>query len=563
MKTNFIASLARLGLATLLLTGLIGTVWPTQPALAAAIIVTTTTDELNADGDCSLREAIRAANLDSAVDACPAGSGADIINLAAGTYTLSLAGMSENAAATGDLDITGSLTIIGEGHNSTMIDANGIDRVLHFVAGTSSLRSLRLTGGDAQTTFGGGIWLDGGSLTLNRVRITENLGNVAGIRVDSATTLSVSHSIIDSNAGAFAGGLSIDSSAEVVITNSLISSNTSTGSSAGIGNTGQLTVINSTISGNLAAGSGGGLYNAGEAELYNVTLTANVADRYVNNTADGGGVYIVTGSSLTIANTIISDNDDNTSSGAFKPDCAGTISSLGYNLISNTSGCTVTGATSSNILGQSATLNSLANNGGATQTHALLAGSPAINAGNPTGCLDNASLVLTLDQRGYVRNGACDIGAYEFDSAGPATPTTTPSATRTNTATAAATHTPTATATRTHTPITPSPMHTNTLTPTPTPSQTRTPTFTPSVTPTRNCTPSADNPPCTATPTGTLSATPTKTSSPTPSNTPTLTRTPSATPTITKTAPFPATATTTATIPVPGNYRIYLPLISH
>jgi CSLREA domain-containing protein len=54
---------------------------------AAAITVNTTDDELNADGDCSLREAIVAANTDTAVDACPAGSGADTINLPAGTYT--------------------------------------------------------------------------------------------------------------------------------------------------------------------------------------------------------------------------------------------------------------------------------------------------------------------------------------------------------------------------------------------------------------------------------------------------------------------------------------------
>ncbi|MBL8093191.1 MAG: CSLREA domain-containing protein, partial [Anaerolineales bacterium] len=76
---------------------------------ATQITVTTTTDELNADGDCSLREAIVAANTNTAVDACPAGSGADTITLPAGTFTLSLAGINENAAATGDLDIVDDL----------------------------------------------------------------------------------------------------------------------------------------------------------------------------------------------------------------------------------------------------------------------------------------------------------------------------------------------------------------------------------------------------------------------------------------------------------------------
>ena len=76
--------------------------------------VNTTDDELNSDGDCSLREAIQAANTDSAVDACPAGSGGDTITLPAGTYTLAIAGMGEDNNATGDLDILNNVTINGQ-----------------------------------------------------------------------------------------------------------------------------------------------------------------------------------------------------------------------------------------------------------------------------------------------------------------------------------------------------------------------------------------------------------------------------------------------------------------
>src|SRR5687767_1162009 len=74
-------------------------------AYAATITVTTTTDELNSDGDCSLREAIRAANLDRGVDACPAGTATDTITLPPGTYTLTIPGGDEDGALTGDLDI--------------------------------------------------------------------------------------------------------------------------------------------------------------------------------------------------------------------------------------------------------------------------------------------------------------------------------------------------------------------------------------------------------------------------------------------------------------------------
>jgi CSLREA domain-containing protein len=74
----------------------------------STIIVTTTNDELNSDGDCSLREAIRAANLDIAIDACSAGSGTDTIVVPAGTYTLTIVGSDEDNGLTGDLDVTSS-----------------------------------------------------------------------------------------------------------------------------------------------------------------------------------------------------------------------------------------------------------------------------------------------------------------------------------------------------------------------------------------------------------------------------------------------------------------------
>lgn len=82
-------------------------------ARAATITPNTTADELDSDGNCSLREAIQAANTDSAVDACTAGSGADTIDVPAGTYALAIAGAGEDANATGDLDILPSVLTIG------------------------------------------------------------------------------------------------------------------------------------------------------------------------------------------------------------------------------------------------------------------------------------------------------------------------------------------------------------------------------------------------------------------------------------------------------------------
>jgi CSLREA domain-containing protein len=73
-------------------------------AQSTTITVNSTADSLAIDGHCTLREAIIAANSDTAVDACAAGSGADVVMVPAGTYTLTLAGAGEDAAATGDLD---------------------------------------------------------------------------------------------------------------------------------------------------------------------------------------------------------------------------------------------------------------------------------------------------------------------------------------------------------------------------------------------------------------------------------------------------------------------------
>src|SRR5689334_10298667 len=101
--------IAALAVLALLLAGFISA----APAHAAAIEVTTFADNLPNSGDCSLREAIQAANTDTAVDACPAGNGADTIVLAAGVYTLSRGGASEDQNQSGDLDLLGNLTITG------------------------------------------------------------------------------------------------------------------------------------------------------------------------------------------------------------------------------------------------------------------------------------------------------------------------------------------------------------------------------------------------------------------------------------------------------------------
>src|SRR5262245_38134727 len=100
---------------------------------------TADTNDGSCNADCSLREAIRAAN---------ASPGTDTITLPAGAYTLALTGIGENAGATGDLDITESLTLNGAGSGSTTINAAHIDRVLDILAGTVTISGVGLFNGN-------------------------------------------------------------------------------------------------------------------------------------------------------------------------------------------------------------------------------------------------------------------------------------------------------------------------------------------------------------------------------------------------------------------------------
>ena len=419
-------------------------------ARAATITVTTTDDEVNSDGDCSLREAVRAANLDQAVDACPAGNGADTIRLPAGTYILTVAGMSEDAALTGDLDITEDLTINGARRTNTTIDAGGLDRVFDLIgAPVVQIVDVTITGGRTGSDSAAAIDVGVGTLTLTRSRVTDNVGNGVIQVITGALTLDDSR--VDNNVGTNGGGILIGNLATATLIDSVVDSNSASFDGGAIVTAGTLTVVNSTISGNSAAGDGGGIFaSSGTTNLYNVTISNNTADAFSTNNGDGGGVS-GTGT-VNIRNSIIAGNFDGTSAGTQHPDCSGTLTSQGYNLIQSTIGCTINGSPRGNITGVNPDLGPLQGNGGNTLTHALQTGSPAIDAGNPSGCADQNSVDLTTDQRGYARIGICDMGAYEYDSPGPPTPTITPTATHTPINEGTATHTPTGTPTHTATP---------------------------------------------------------------------------------------------------------------
>jgi len=298
---------------------------------ATTIVVNTTADTKSNDGQCSLREAIIAANRDrksgSKPGECPAGSGADTIILPPGAYTLTRTDNgNEDACTTGDLDIRGDVDIVG-GPGVT-IDASGItDRVFHVMSGNVTLSDMTIKNGGGDVNYGGGIY-----------------------------------------------------------------------------NKGHLTLTNVTLSGNEAEYSGGGIKNIGQLTLYNSTL----ADNHAGSTGGGVANY---GDPVEFQNTIIAGN-----TAASAADCTGSLSSLGHNLVGDDTGCPVAAADLTvdpadvfvTVLGP------LEADSTGTEMHALLRGSPAIDAGDDLAC-------PTADQRGEPRptdgdrdgKSHCDVGAFE------------------------------------------------------------------------------------------------------------------------------------------------------
>ncbi len=227
----------------------LGTVLTPRPSQAAGFTVTRLDDpppDSCKPNDRSLREAIIAANVSA---------GADTITIPADTFTLSIAGDNENAAATGDLDITGNLTIIGSGtHGSTTttIDGNDIDRVFEINQNISvDISGLIVTGGGGGGFFGNGGIVNAGNLTLTNVVVTGNVGS--GLVNEGVLTLT--DGLVAKNISTFGGGIlngGVLTLADVVISENEAVGVTFIGSSAGWGggilNFGSLTVMDSIIS---------------------------------------------------------------------------------------------------------------------------------------------------------------------------------------------------------------------------------------------------------------------------------------------------------------------------
>jgi CSLREA domain-containing protein len=355
-----------------------------------------------------------------------------------GNFRLTRPGAFEDAASTGDLDVTGDLVIEGRGTAHTIVGGLGRrfqDRILHVDPSETSditvrVSDLTIENGQALDSGGGVENGESASLTLTRVLVRSNsvsgaFVNLGGgiynagelelrdvdIQSNSANGNAASAgggiankgrlTMVDTNIGlnrsqAEGGGLDNGEQATATITRSAFSGNMAAGNGGAIWNRGIVKLTNATLSGNDAGPRGGGLHNQlGSATLTNVTITAN------SSGLTGGGISNSSSGTIRLENTLVANASLPTGQ-----DCFGTITSAGGNLDGGTS-CGFSMLT--DISNTDPLLGPLTANGGRTPTHALLVGSPAIDAAQQSHC-------PATDQRLVARpqGNRCDVGAYEL-----------------------------------------------------------------------------------------------------------------------------------------------------
>jgi len=357
----------------------------------------------NSGVDCSLREAVKAAG---------ALAGEDTVDFAANVSTISDGNIYYGTIFPAPPAL-GAIKIIGRGAEVFTIDAGGSNL---FIIENSvvTISNVTLTG--ARGNKSGGAISASGSLTLDGVHIVGNRVFYQGSK-----------------------GGGVNSSGTLIIRNSTFSNNQAPDCGAINHSGGTLTMTNSTISGNFTfpasglggggiGGDGAGLCSLGNSTLRNVTITNNAAPPFTNRSGSGGGVY-VGGGTFNFGNTIIAGNSADSTGQPEIRFTGGSIISAGNNIIGDSPG----DASNTTLpvtyhptdkLETPPMLGALSNNGGKTPTHALLPGSPAIDAGDNAMAVDasDGGAALTFDQRGYRRIvdgedadtiATVDIGAVE------------------------------------------------------------------------------------------------------------------------------------------------------
>ena len=320
-----------------------------------------------AGGDCTVREAIRYV---------PQGSE---IHVPKGRFPL----------RNSQIGVDRVLTLTGDGARTTILDGNGAARYFDVRAGAQlTLSAVTLTGGTGEP---------GGTLPGPFERAADvPAGSGGAASVEAGATLNLDGVAVTGNQARLGGG-GIASEGELNVYGSTIAGNRATAGSGGAiaATAGLLFVQNATVSGNSAPdGTGGGILTSVPTHFWHATIAANRA-------AGGGGVQFAGQKGIETRSTVFAQNSPVSCASLGADETSGSLA--------DDQSCGLTGV--GDRQGVDALLDTLADNGGPTDTHALKPGSPAVDAGDPKFCLD-------FDQRGEVRmiDGHCDIGAYEAPS---------------------------------------------------------------------------------------------------------------------------------------------------
>jgi hypothetical protein len=398
-----------------------------------------TVSNLNDSGSGSLREAIDAANGTVGVDTITfTVSGTIVLGSTLPNITdadgLTIDGTGQSIIVSGNkavrvmrVDAEAMLNLqnltVADGNSHEDRDGGGILNI-----GTLTVRHSTISGNNAQFGDGGGIF-NSGTLTVSDSTVSGNgiyPGGTLGAGIFNTGILTVTNSSVSGNSTSVGGG-GIFNTGTVTVTGCTFSGNDS-GRGGGIANDGALTVTGSTFSDNFSDSLGGGISSSGTVTVTNSTFSGNT-------TYQGGGIY--NGGTLTITNSTISDNRGNYGGSGIYNDGALNLANtiLANNVLGAGGDCFNYGSTNINASGINLVadgscgassdpahfitgdpmLSPLTDNGGPTLTHALRAGSPAIDAADDAICADPLR-GNNLDQRGVTRPQGphCDIGAYEF-----------------------------------------------------------------------------------------------------------------------------------------------------
>ena len=340
-------------------------------------------------------------------------SSGDFVNVAEGIY---IGTGSEVVLIDKDINLLGGWDTGFTSQNGTsIIDGEGARRGITINSVTAVVERFTIQNGfqDAFRSGGGGIFNNLGTVTLNQNTVVRNKSTsdfTGGGGIYNNGTMILNNSAITGNStdGYQSGGAGIYNQGTMTLNNSSISRNIS-GANSGGGNPGggiynpfgSMTLNNTTVSNN-RAGGGAGIDNGGTLIINSSTISHNTA-------ISGGGIYS-TGGSVTLQNSILAENK------GLWPDCVFPPISAGYNIIGDATSCNFS-PTSGDQINIDPKIGLLIGDPG---YHPLLSDSPAIDAGNPAGCMGSSGL-LTSDQREALRVGTCDIGAYEYTTPGAAT----------------------------------------------------------------------------------------------------------------------------------------------